>query len=238
MLAHVTVRLVWLSVVLVAVGLLLWLTAPPRATLWVQANRAGEGTARCPRGTLEDHGACVPVPAPATSTTTNFVPRLPGRPEQVNAYVLPIEGAAEIVSWQRAPLPDATRLDGQALAIRPLAPAPLLSSGVQLLGAVELLAVDRPHGFLLLRVQSAAQRTPYLVGLAGLSAISDALGPGALPEGDESLGQINGALWFASRQLRPRHETADAGSVDASAWSDELSVSTDPRNVLPLADAP
>ncbi len=224
----------WLSVVLVAVGLILWLTAPPRATLWVRSTAAPVGTARCPQGTLEDHGACVPVPVLTETAVAEFVPRLPNLPESLDAYRLPIHGSAEVVSWSKAPLPKALSLPGPGVVIRPATELRLTSANLGTVGATEVVALEAHEGWMLLKADerpSGGQTMLLLV--AGLSELSEGMQPGApMPETDSPIARVDDALWFAVRQLRPE-TNPDSG---VGAWSDAASVALDPRNALQRID--
>lgn len=217
----------WASAVLLSAALLLWLTRPGAARLWVQSPTPSAATARCPKGTLEDHNVCVPVPAPERAEVPDSVSKLPGLPDALTAYDLPIAGTAELVDVSLAPLPGSMQLPGRALVVRSPQASELPSARLLQLGKLQVLAHDAAQGWLLLAVRGPEERAApaHLVLLAGLRQLSPPHADWA--EAPETLASVD-ALWVVARQLRP------GAKLDSAAWSVDASIPVDPRNVLPV----
>jgi hypothetical protein len=228
--ATVARSLGWTSAVLGGLALVLLLTDPPRAKLWVQAPARAGGEATCPPGTLEDHKVCIPVPAVDHALDEDFVPRLPDRPEKFEAYALPIDGEARAGALEDAPLPARFRLGGTALALRTSSPTPLEAEDLRAFGATRITELDRGGGWLVVASETPTGGTapPFRVVLSGLSDFRPEARPGAtLPEAGV-LATVSSTLWISARQLRPGADDSGNG------WEQASSVAVDIRNVLRL----
>jgi len=205
------------------------LSRPPRATVWVQPPASSAlPTARCPAHTLEDEGVCIPVPKPQSADPEGYIARLPERPDELAQYRLPLQGPAELVAAEAAPVPEQLRRPGQALAIRCASPTPITA---EFLGSAVVVGVDHEQGWAILThaTPQLGRALTALVLLGGMKEVPEELQAGPVPA-TARLGTCNEVLWLTVRGLR----TAEPTSLQA--WQGDGSVGVDPRNVLGLLE--
>lgn len=211
--------------------------APPQPAPVVTAVGSAEGLlpSRCPKGTLEDHGVCVPVPAAATAAeigANDSIPKLPERPQSLDAYLLPALGAPKL-AIQSPPKEVGDGSVSPALVLAVTAGANVVhhvrsTEGVTFTPA-KVIAESSEGGWVLL--SQTERRTAFesttLFLYTGLT-------PKPTPAADGPslmLGLTRGGeLSVAARRMRPGKKA----ELNTDAWNSAQSVATDIRNVLPL----
>ncbi|MEN9582025.1 MAG: hypothetical protein RJA70_5034 [Pseudomonadota bacterium] len=205
--------------------------------------------ARCPKGTLEDDGACIPVPEPVAAASAGFdaVPKLPERPQSLDAYLLPTPGTPALTMLPRPlsvsaaisggePWPAALNLSTPALLIestpgsevhhRLAPPGADAHSG-------RVLATSPGGKWLLVghELHRAGNPLRYLALYIGIAPDEGAAKQLTQTPSNAPLGKTTGiTLLISFRQLRPGKDWAEG----LASWSAETSIGMDPRNVLPL----
>lgn len=202
-------------------------------TVVIAAPAASSGSALgktpCPPRTLLDDGACVPIPKPADSA--DVIPRLPARPADYDAYVLPAKGEALLGSWQDVDLELGPRLRGPALIVNAPAGAPVEAT---LLGSNPVRLRERgAHWLVVETVSDANAKSDALLAVLGPLEVEQNVELGAMLAPGTRLGRtVAGGLGFAVRRQRPGE--TDAQSLEK--WSAHQLVWVDARNVLPLRE--
>jgi len=210
-------------VLLLIAGMLLSRRPEPRTVLTAPTMPVTQ-SARCPKGALEEHGVCLPVPAPA-APSGDFVSVDPRRSKDLADYFAPVPGPSEITTSGVLPLPDTFRRDGPALVVS-VAGAETLSLQVLDLPGARVASSNEEQGWLLLSSQTGSSPM-RLVLLAGLSALGEP-GPEGAVAGDARLGVVEETLYLAVRQVTG----TPGGLSEVELWGSASSVAVDPRNVL------
>jgi hypothetical protein len=180
----------------------------------------------CPPRTLLDEGACVPLPKPMAAI--DIVPRLPSRPAEYSAYVLPASGTALMGTWADLDADLAPRLTGAALILAAAEGAPVYAPT---LGGQPVRIRERGEHWLILEtaaVDDAAKGDRWVAVLGPLSVDSKAVPGQALAAGTELGRAVPGGIGFAVRRLRPN----EVLGADLEKWGSGVWV--DARNALPL----
>ncbi len=198
--------------------------------------------APCPRGTLEDHGVCIPAPEPSAvaADETDFVPKLPERPQALTQYQLPALGSAQLSPLQAAlsDSPQAAKLFGgqqPAVVIRADKNSPVnhrLDEHLPPQGEAQVVARSDAEHWLLLgqEIQRGQGVSRYLFLYAGVISEAEDAGTANI---NSTLGQAQEQLVaLAVRRLRPSEAETP---WDAKLWGSAHSVGVDVRNVLPLS---
>lgn len=188
---------------------------------------------RCPRGTLEEDGLCVPVPnaQPVTAPQT-AIAKLPERPTELSAYRLPMAGEASWLALEQAEVPLLFRVSGQALQVNTAPGLPLTAEKLAPFEAARVVAYSISGGWLLLCPVKASDSEPWhLVLIAGLNELTPEVQPGLPVPNTKPLALTSRTLWLAARQVLPGHEPP----FSARDWQTNRSVAQDLRNLLQLA---
>ena len=189
--------------------------------------------APCPAEHLLDDGVCVPLPAPEEREpeTSSRLELLPGRPPEYSRYLTPIAGQPPIASKSGL---------GVFIAAARGTPVMALALEAQVGPARRLIVGGSPPRLLTLhRVERAGAARTYVLAYDGL-VVEPSSEPSEIPVGTP-LGRIAAGpaptgLGIEVRQLR---RGVDPATLDAArVLLDDISLSCDARNVLPLQPAP
>lgn len=185
----------------------------------------------CPAGTLPDQGVCIPVP-PAealVATSTSHLDLMPGRFADYGRYLTPLTAYPPVAA------------DGGPGVSIP-APARTVVTLIALerqVGSARRLSVPGPEPRLLTlhRVERHGVTRTYILSYEGLSfdtSAADAELPVGTPLGRLSpgAGQARSALHLTVRQVRRGIQAEQL--PPQRLLSDAVSLSCDPRNVLPM----
>lgn len=199
------------------------------------AQSGGVPLGRCPPGTLEEDGLCVPVPIGPKTAPQTAIAKLPERPTQLSAYRLPVTGEANWVDLEQAEVPLLFRVQGQALVVNTAEGVPLGAPELAPFDQARVVAYSISGGWLLLCPVKASDSEPWhLVLIAGLSELSNEVQPGRPLPSVQPLARTSPALWLAARQVLPGHEPP----FSARDWQANRSVAQDLRNLLQLVHTP
>lgn len=177
-----------------------------------------------------DEGACVPLPKPTAAF--DIVPRLPSRPAEYSAYVLPARGEVMTGTWADLDADRGPKLTGPALIQAATEGAPVLAVT---LGGQPVRVRERGEHWLILETAgaNAATNSDRLIAVLGPLIVDPQAVAGQEVAAGTELGRaVPGGIGFAVRRQRP-NETLGA---ELEKWASGVWV--DARNVLPLVSAP